>query len=537
MAGSAQEALESTVRPGDVLAGKYRIERVIGSGGMGMVVSATHLKLDERVAIKFLLPDALASKEVVARFDREARAAVKIKSEHVARVIDVGTLETGAPYIVMEYLQGSDLAKVVKHEGMLAVPVAIEYMLQAAEALAEAHAIGIVHRDLKPHNLFLAKRADGTPCVKVLDFGISKVVGGDSRSESEGSLTATNAVLGSPIYMSPEQMSSPKSVDARADVWSFGATLYKLVTGKAPFMGDSVPEICGMILMGVEPPPIFQFCPDAPPGLEAAIKKCLQRNPADRWANIGDLAIALSEFGPPAARISAERVRRVLESAGIPTSVPVPPPPNSFPGMGSTSQPSFSGSGPGSTSQPSFAGSGPGSTSQPSFGGSRSQPSLGGLTPPVAATTLPSPGAITDGGIPRTMGSWTHTQSPEMHAGRGRSMLFIGLAVGVLGVGIAVGALLSARGGGDTQASGAATSTTASEQASSALTAPSLQPVASASAAALPSAETSAQPVSGGAKSAGPGTKASNTKNTSTNTKNTTKTTKKSGSDLFDERL
>lgn len=536
MAGGAQAGLEMSVHPGDVLAGKYRIERVIGSGGMGMVVSAQHLKLDERVAIKFLLPDALASKEVVARFEREARAAVKIKSEHVARVIDVGTLETGAPYIVMEYLHGSDLSKVVKNEGMLPVPVAIEYVLQAAEALAEAHAIGIVHRDLKPHNLFLARRADGTPCVKVLDFGISKFVGGASNSEAEGSLTATNAVLGSPIYMSPEQMSSPKGVDARADVWSLGATLYKLVTGKAPFMGDSVPEICGMILMGVEPPPIFQFCPDAPPGLEHVIKKCLQRNPADRWANIGDLATALAEFGPPTAHTSAARVRRVLESAGIPTSVPVPPPPTSFPGIGSTSQPSFGGSGPGSTSQPSFGGAGPGSTSQPSFAGARSQPSFGGQTPPPQSSTLPSAGMLGEGALPKTMGSWTNTQAPEMHGGRSRSVLFIGLAVGVLGIGIAVGALMSVRGG----ANPASTAASTGESAPSAVpappsAAPSEPPSATASASAAPTAEASTQPVV--QKPASTPWKGGTGKTTGVKTKPTSGTGKKSGSDLFDERL
>src|SRR5688572_14671551 len=178
-------------REGDILAGKFRIERVLGVGGMGMVVSAMHLQLEERVAIKFLLPEALANPEAVTRFGREARAAVKIKSEHVARVTDVGALpETGAPYMVMELLRGKDLGAALREHGALPVALAVEYVLQACEALAEAHAIGIVHRDLKPANLFLTARADGSPCVKVLDFGISKIAA-QSGSGSDMGMTRT----------------------------------------------------------------------------------------------------------------------------------------------------------------------------------------------------------------------------------------------------------------------------------------------------------------------------------------------------------
>ncbi len=165
--------MSEEVREGDVLAGKFRIERVLGQGGMGVVVAATHIQLDERVALKFLLPEALINSDAVARFAREARAAVKIKSEHVARVSDVGTLESGSPYMVMEYLHGQDLADWVRDRGAMPISDAVEFVLQACEALAEAHALGIVHRDLKPANLFVTLRADGTPCVKVLDFGIS----------------------------------------------------------------------------------------------------------------------------------------------------------------------------------------------------------------------------------------------------------------------------------------------------------------------------------------------------------------------------
>src|SRR5471030_1100734 len=150
----------SEVQEGDVLAGKFRIERILGQGGMGVVVAATHIQLDERVALKFLLPEALANTDAVARFAREARAAVKIKSEHVVRVSDVGTLESGSPYMVMEYLQGQDLADWVRHSGAMRIPDAVEFVLQACEAIAEAHAMGIVHRDLKPANLFVTRRVD-----------------------------------------------------------------------------------------------------------------------------------------------------------------------------------------------------------------------------------------------------------------------------------------------------------------------------------------------------------------------------------------
>ena len=173
--------MSDEVHEGDVLAGKFRIERVLGQGAMGVVVAATHIQLDERVALKFLLPEALANADAVARFAREARAAVKIKSEHVVRVSDVGTLESGSPYMVMEYLQGQDLSDWMRDRGTLSVPEAVEFLLQACEALAEAHAIGIVHRDLKPANLFVTMRRDGTPCIKVLDFWHLREIHGPRR--------------------------------------------------------------------------------------------------------------------------------------------------------------------------------------------------------------------------------------------------------------------------------------------------------------------------------------------------------------------
>ncbi len=302
-------------REGDVLAGKFRIERVLGVGGMGMVVSALHLHLDERVAIKFLLPEALGNGEAVARFGREARAAVKIKSEHVARVIDVGALENGAPFMVMELLRGHDLSNLLRERGALPIAVAVQYVLQACEALAEAHAIGIVHRDLKPANLFVTARADGTPCVKVLDFGISKLTS-TSGAGSDMDMTRTQAIMGSPLYMSPEQLASAKDVDPRTDIWAIGTVLYELISGRVPFEAETMPQLCTLILH-TEPPPLRSLRADVPEQLEQAILRCLRKDRAQRYANVAALAVELAPFAPDAGPRSAERISRVLSSSGM----------------------------------------------------------------------------------------------------------------------------------------------------------------------------------------------------------------------------
>ncbi|MES1188786.1 MAG: serine/threonine-protein kinase [Myxococcales bacterium] len=302
-------------REGDVLAGKFRIERVLGVGGMGMVVSAMHLQLDERVAIKFLLPEALMNAEAVARFGREARAAVKIKSEHVARVTDVGALETGAPYMVMELLRGQDLSQVLRDRGALPIALAVQYVLQACEALAEAHAIGIVHRDLKPANLFLTARADGSPCIKVLDFGISKVTS-QSGSGSDMGMTRTQSIMGSPLYMSPEQMASAKDVDQRADIWAIGCVLYELVTGRVPFEAETMPQLCTLILH-TDPPPPRSIRGDVPELLDQVILRCLRKDRNQRYTDVAVLAADLAAFSPDAGPRSAARISRVLSSSGI----------------------------------------------------------------------------------------------------------------------------------------------------------------------------------------------------------------------------
>jgi hypothetical protein len=283
---------------GMVVAEKYRVERVLGEGGMGIVVAATHLGLEQPVAIKFLHADAMRDKDSVERFLREAKVAAMIRCDHVARVHDVGSLDGGVPYIVMEHLEGSDLGDLIALEGPLPIDEACEVVLQACAALAEVHAAGIVHRDLKPSNLFVTRRADGSPDVKLLDFGISKIAAPVSGTE-DPALTATATIMGSPSYMSPEQLKSTKEVDARTDLWSLGAVLYEAVTGKPAFRGENVPQVCAMIASEDAALP-STLRPGLPPELEQAIVGCLAKK-ADERITLVALARTLAKIAPERA--------------------------------------------------------------------------------------------------------------------------------------------------------------------------------------------------------------------------------------------
>ncbi len=285
------------VNVGDVLLGKYVVERVIGAGGMGVVVAVRHRDLGELYAMKFMLPAALANDQAVERFVREARAAAKLKSEHVAKVHDVGRLENGSPYMVMEYLTGSDLEGVLAQHGPLPVTTAAMYVMQACDAIAEAHEAGIVHRDLKPANLFLTKRANGSPCIKVLDFGISKSVNPD---EAANSMTRTTAIMGSPYYMSPEQMRSSKNVDHRTDVWALGVILYQLSTGRVPFPGETITEVCSGVLAD-EPAALTTLLQGIPQEFDGVVRRCLQKQPNYRFGSARELAAALAAVTGPQA--------------------------------------------------------------------------------------------------------------------------------------------------------------------------------------------------------------------------------------------
>ena len=304
-------------REGDLFDGKYRIGSVLGVGGMAEVVGAKHLGFDEMVAIKILLPECCDDPAVVERFVQEGKTAIKIRSEHVVRMLDVGMV-AGRAYLVMEYLAGKDLDALVKETGPLPFATAIDMLLQACEAIGEAHALGIIHRDLKPANLFLTHRADGSPCVKVLDFGISKM----PRSVSGARLTGTGShptlpslVMGSPQYMSPEQMASAAMADQRSDIWSLGTLLYELVTGRIAFDGSSTTEVCARVLQGA-PVPLIELRADAPNDLGVVISRCLEKDRLKRYANVAELARALAPFGTASARASADSIARVVE--GVP---------------------------------------------------------------------------------------------------------------------------------------------------------------------------------------------------------------------------
>jgi eukaryotic-like serine/threonine-protein kinase len=302
--------VSAPVTAGQVIAGKYRVERVLGEGAFGVVVAAVHTQIGQRVALKFLQADALKQNGVVERFLREAQSAVQIQSEHVARVLDVGKLKTGAPYMVLEYLEGRDLSQVLQEQGPLPLAVAIDYVLQACEAIAEAHAHGIVHRDLKPANIFLTARADGSPLVKVLDFGISKA----SSRPLEGlapasSLTRTHGMMGSPLYMAPEQVRSAKRVDARADIWSLGVILYELTTRQWPFFSTNVAGL--FLAIGADPPtPLRKVWPECSPGFEAVVMRCLAKDVNLRYQSVAELAEALLPYAP-GSQVSVQRIVRL----------------------------------------------------------------------------------------------------------------------------------------------------------------------------------------------------------------------------------
>ena len=323
-AASARAEMTSTPppeapRPGDVLASKYRVERVLGMGGMGVVVAAHHLELETQVALKFMLkaPD---DGEAAVRFLREARAAAKLRSEHAARVTDFGKLETGAPYIVIEYLAGEDLGDLLRREGPLPLGLATRCIVQACEAIQEAHEQGIVHRDIKPSNLFLTRRPNGQPCIKVLDFGISKLT--LSTSDPAGlQSTSTGAVFGSPMYMAPEQMRSARRASPRSDVWSLGATLYELLTGTLPFVAETVMELALKVAEELPPAP-SALRASLPPELDAIVLRCLEKDPEQRFASARELAQALAPFAEDAQPNRAQSTPELAAPARFSSDMP-----------------------------------------------------------------------------------------------------------------------------------------------------------------------------------------------------------------------
>jgi serine/threonine protein kinase len=299
--------------PGTIVADKYVVEDVLGTGSMGFVVSATHKLIGQKVAIKFIKSGYLESADALARFKREARALVAVQSENVVRVFDYGTLPDESPYLVMEYLTGRDLQHELRARGSILLEEAAEIIVQACEGLAAVHARGIVHRDIKPANLFLTKRANGKRLVKIVDFGISK-----APKTHEDELTITKGSIGSPHYMSPEQLRNSRAVDARSDVWSLGVTLYRALTGELPFAGESVATLLAAVV-SEEPRGLRDRQPELPPEIEAIFKKCLEKNADRRYASAQELADALAPFA-----MTSERMRAISERPEVDPS-PLPP--------------------------------------------------------------------------------------------------------------------------------------------------------------------------------------------------------------------
>ena len=519
--------------PGDVVAGKYVVEHVLGSGGMGVVLSARHVDLGEWFAIKVVRPSFARHAESVARFVREARAAARIKSEHVARVHDVGRLENGAPYMVMEYLAGLDLDQHLRQRGPLHVEEALDYVLQACEAIAEAHASGVVHRDLKPANLFLTRRADGSPLVKVLDFGMSKAGGGEAELQQE--LTATASVLGSPHYMSPEQVRSSKNIDARSDVWALGVILHRLLTGGHAFAAETLSSCLAKIVMD-PPASVRERAPWVPAPLEAVVMRCLEKDVSLRLQSVAVLAVELAPFAPR-SQLSIERIVNVL---GLPQQRPaaaaapypgaaIPRDPASVPSIPSVSyqsasQPSASYPSVSyqSASQPSapLAGPAPGDgeataifvsdgAPAPAWGAAQSP-----AAPPPAAAPPPWHPASAAGPAPGPTASsvsaaWTPAPAPAALARGGKQVVIGALAAVLLGCALIVWRVASpTQHAGD--ASPAATATTAATPATAAPV-PTAPPAEAPQPATATAATETAAPASAAPETAAPATAASPT--------------------------
>ncbi len=304
---------------GQIVGGRYRVGSLLGSGGMGLVFEGTHIELGSPVAIKIVRPQFSQDSHILERFVNEARNVAALTSPHIARVFDAGKLHTGEAYLVMERLVGQDMASLLAQSGPLPWPVAVAYVAQACDGLAEAHAHGVVHRDLKPEHLYVIQAGSAEPLVKILDFGISKNI-----RQDEARMTLPGDSIGSPLYMSPEQVQNPALVDERTDVWSLGVVLYEAITGKLPFNGETIAQVQWQVI-AEDPQPLSARCPDAPQALEAVILRCLRKAAAERFQSVDELRRALR------ALLAPPRLVEVPAVAGLPVAEPAPAPSSTRP--------------------------------------------------------------------------------------------------------------------------------------------------------------------------------------------------------------
>jgi serine/threonine-protein kinase len=283
-------SVSESIALGTVIGRKYRVDEVVAEGGMGIVYKGWHLVLELPIAIKVVRPEYVNHHDVVSLFVTEAKANAQLRGLHVAHVLDMGRIENGPPFIVLEYLDGRDLRAALTAEGRMPLWRAASYLSQACDGVAEAHVRGIIHRDLKPENLFLARTLEGGEVLKVIDFGISK-----APAYSKRHLQLSNEGLGSPHYMAPEQISSPENVDGRSDVWSLGVVLFELLTSETPFHGDTVEAMCVQVLYH-EPDRLRDLRPDLPASVEEIVARCLRKRPEERFQSVRELAAALEPY-------------------------------------------------------------------------------------------------------------------------------------------------------------------------------------------------------------------------------------------------
>ena len=312
---------------GSIVAGRYEIQRRIGSGGMGSVYLARHITLKREVAIKFIHPELCSSEEVLRRFDTEAKAAARIKSRHAVAVIDHGVADNGQPYIVMEYLEGESLEQALRRRGRLPFEEVVEIVIQVARALEQAHDGGIVHRDLKPDNIFLSRDGDKGLVVKVLDFGIAKIV----HDEVVGGVgtTKTGMVLGTPLFMSPEALTASAPVSPASDIWSLGACTFAAAVGKVPFEGDAIGDVVLKVCAAPMPVP-SELVPELPKAFDEWFTRACSRDLATRFKRVGEMADALRRLDEWAL---AQRDRVTYEIRPLASIVDIEEPPPSRRGL------------------------------------------------------------------------------------------------------------------------------------------------------------------------------------------------------------